>query len=236
MTKSFTDKSTYNLIISTLKKYGINDDILKLAERMDINLVRLFYEKILCVNEKNELYKNIQSLTKTLLGVYGNYIVTCYYKALGYDVKNEYPVYDSKGELLTRADISFIDNSGRLNLCEVKATTQIIDNIRNYNSSNEEKYNGKYFYDMDSDIIKYKEIGTKLIKQVSKLKKASSIVIVCVFDGCFMDDIIKDKLKKLGVTVVKMASNIEDLEAFIEECVLSFCEDLKSLDGKNNKI
>lgn len=236
MSKNFTDKNTYNLIISTLKKHGINDDILNLAKKMDVNVARLFYEKILCVNDKNELYENIQSLTKTLLGVYGNYIVTCYYKALGYDVKNEYPVYDLNGELLTRADLAFYDNSGNLNLCEVKATTQIIDNIRNYDSSNEEKYKGKYFYDMDSDIIKYKEIGTKLIKQVSKLKKASDMIIVSVFDGCFMDDIIKDKLEKLGVTVVKMASNIEDLEAFIEECVLSFCEDLKTLDGKTNKI
>lgn len=236
MTKNFTDKNTYNLIISTLKKYGINDDILKLAKRMNVNVVRLFYEKILCVNDKNKLYENIQSLTKTLLGVYGNYIVTCYYKALGYEVKNEYPVYDSNGELLTRADLAFVDNLGNLNLCEVKATTQIIDNIRNYNSNNEEKYNGKFFYDMDSDIIKYKEIGTKLIKQVSKLKKTGSMVIVSIFDGCFMDDIIKDKLEELGVTVVKMASNIEDLEAFIEECILSFCEDLKTLDGKINKI
>ena len=65
---------------------------------------------------------------------------------------------------------------------------------------------------MDSDIIKCKEIGVILIKQVTRLKKSGKKVLVVIFNGCFMDDIIKDKLSNLGVSVFTMAPNVKELE------------------------
>lgn len=226
MTRRFTDKDTYDFIIDTLNKHGLNEDIIKSSNKMDVDLVRMFYEKILRVKDNLTLSQNIDVICKTLLGIYGNYIATCYYKNLGYDVKNEYGVYQN-GTLITRADIAFFNHDGELNFCEVKAASQIIDNIRNYNSKDEEKYNGKYYYDMDKDILKYKEIGSKLIKQVSKLIKTGKNVTVVIFDGCFMDDIIKDKLNKMGASIFKLAVNINDLEDQIYDMVFNIAEDLK---------
>lgn len=235
MTKRFTDKDTYDFIINTLNKHGLNEDIIKVANKMDVDLVRIFYEKILCVKETLIISQNIDVICKTLLGIYGNYIATCYYKNLGYDVKNEYGVYQN-GTLITRADIAFFNHDGDLNFCEVKAAPQIIDNIRNYNSKDEEKYNGKYYYDMDKDILKYKEIGSKLIKQVSKLVKTGKKVMVVIFDGCFMDDIIKDRLNKMGANIFKLAVNINDLEDQIYDMVFKVTEDLKSENTFKNAL
>lgn len=233
MTKSFTDKDTYDFILDTLKQNGISKEIIDLANRMDINLPRMFYEKILCVTETKELSNNTDVIVKTLLGVYGNYITACYYKSLGYDVKNEYRVYDN-GDLITRADVAFNTSDGKLNLIEVKTTPQIIDNIRNYNSNNEDKYNGKYYYDKDNDIIKYKEIGNKLIKQASKLLKTKANVTVVIFDGCFMDDIIRDKILKKGVSIFKLGVNINDLEEQIYDMVYEIIDVLKSKKVSKN--
>jgi hypothetical protein len=227
MTKTFTDKDTYNLILNTLNNNGINKAIIKQAKMMNVDLVRIFYEKIFIENIKSKLFDNKDVIVKTLLGIYGNYVATEYYKALGYDVFNEYGVYKD-ANFSTRADIAFYDADGNLNLCEVKAAHQIIDNIRNYNSDNEEKYNGKYYYDMDNDIIKYKEIAAKLIAQVKKLKASSDFVTVVIFAGCFMDDIVKDKLNKLGVKIFTISVNINELETQIKEIVSNVVTELKN--------
>ena len=145
-------------------------------------------------------------------------------------------IYPNKLVLLLSVFLSIvvlfvINYNGKLNLCEVKTTPQIIDNIRNYQDDEEELYNGKYYYDMDNDIIKYKEIGKKLINQVKKLKTVSDDVSVVVFKGCFMDDIIKDKLKELGVEVKVLGVSIHNLKKQVEEIVEAisneFIRDLK---------
>ena len=87
---------------------------------------------------------------------------------------------------------------------------------------------------MDKDILKYKEIGSKLIKQVSKLIKTGKNVTVVIFDGCFMDDIIKDKLNKMGANIFKLAVNINDLEDQIYDMVFKVTEGLKSDDTFKN--
>lgn len=201
-----------NDILKILHDNGISDKLIFEAKKMDVDLIGLFYEKILLENNPKKIQDNVEVITKSLLGIYGNYVATTYFEALGYEVENEYPVYDENKKLLTKADLAFVDNNGVVNLCEVKTTSQIIDNIRNYKDDEEKKYNGKYYYDMDSDIIKYKEIGTKLIKQVTRLKKSGKKVLVVIFNGCFMDDIIKDKLSSLGVSVFTMAPNVKELE------------------------
>ncbi len=233
MTKRYFDEEIYGFILKKLNENGINEEIINLASKMDTDLLSLFYEKIFCVEKYEELLKNVNTISKMLLGVYGNYLVSCYYKELGYDVKNEYEVRDNN-TLVTRADIAFTDHNGKLNLCEVKATSQIIDNIRNYNSNDEEKYNDRYYYDKDKQIIRYKEIANKLIKQTSKLLKTNKRVIVIIFDGCFMDDIVRDKLNKMGATIFTLAVNINELERHVYDVTYKIACDLKDIKISKN--
>lgn len=202
-----------NEIIKILNEFGITKPILEEASKMDINVPMLFYDKII----NNPSAENIDNVTKNLLGVYGNYYATHYFKMQGYDVENEVGVYDN-GNLLTRADISFIDSNGIRNYCEVKAAYQIIDNIRNYKDNSLEKTG--YYKNLDAEIIKYKKIGEKLIKQVKKLSKDGSLVNVIIFDGCYMDEIIKQELKNLAANIITLNVNIYDLEENIKKNVL----------------
>ena len=202
-----------NGIIEILNRFGITKPLLMEASKMDINVPMLFYDKII----NNPSAENIDNVTKNLLGVYGNYHATNYFKKQGYDVENEVGVYDN-GNLLTRADISFIDSNGRRNYCEVKAAFQIIDNIRNYKDNSLDRTG--YYKDLDAEIIKYKKIGEKLIRQVEKLSKDGSLVNVILYDGCYMDEIIKQKLKELGANIITLDVNIYDLEENIKKNVL----------------
>ena len=202
-----------NGIIEILNRFGITKPLLMEASKMDINVPMLFYDKII----NNPSAENIDNVTKNLLGVYGNYHATNYFKKQGYDVENEVGVYDN-GNLLTRADISFIDSNGRRNYCEVKAAFQIIDNIRNYKDNSLDRTG--YYKDLDAEIIKYKKIGEKLIRQVEKLSKDGSLVNVIVYDGCYMDEIVKQKLKELGANIITLNVNIYDLEENIKKNVL----------------
>lgn len=203
-----------------LNKFGITKPILEEASKMDINVPMLFYDKII----NNPSTENIDTVTKTLLGVYGNYLATYYFKSKGYNVSNETGVYDN-GNLSTRADISFIDNEGKRNYCEVKAAFQILDNIRNYKDDSEDK-TGCY-KNLDSEIIKYKKIGEKLIKQVQKLSKDGSLVNVIIYDGCYMDEIIKQKLKELNVNIITLNVNIYELEENIKKNVIKISKYFK---------
>ena len=69
MTKTFTDKDTYNLILNTLNNNGINKAIIKQAKMMNVDLVRIFYEKIFIENIKSKLFDNKDVIVKTLLGI-----------------------------------------------------------------------------------------------------------------------------------------------------------------------
>lgn len=213
---NFEDKDIYEKILDLLRVSGINEDIIALADKMDINLPKLFYEKIL-FSSTNDLSKNVSIVSKTILGVYGNYIATNYYKGLGYNTENEYKICDKDGKLITKADIYFIDNNGKENFCEVKATPQIIDNIRNYVDDSNLSIGS--FTDRDNEILKYKNIGKKLIKQVDKLSFNNNKVSVIVFDGCYIDDIILEKLSERNATLRKIAVNINELEDMITHII-----------------
>ena len=182
-----------NEIIKILNEFGITKPILEEASKMDINVPMLFYDKII----NNPSVENIDNVTKNLLGVYGNYLATHYFKMQGYDVLN---------------------SNGIRNYCEVKAAYQIIDNIRNYKDNSLEKTG--YYKNLDAEIIKYKKIGEKLIKQVKKLSKDGSLVNVIIFDGCYMDEIIKQELKELSANIITLNVNIYDLEENIKKNVL----------------
>ena len=215
-------------LINIFNDNGITFPIFNHAKMMDFNLIKLFNDKIF--NNYNE--KSLEVVTKNLLGVYGNYIASNYFKVLGFKVENEKDIKDKNNIVLTKADISFIDKEGNLNLCEVKATPQIIDNIRNY-VDKDEQITGTYT-DKDEEIIKYKNIGKKLIKQVSKLKTSNNKVNVVVFEGCFIDDIIKEKLARENVNIITINVDINELENNIRKMVISIKKDYENIIVQNN--
>lgn len=232
--KKFIDKDTHDYILQILNANGINKAIIETAKNMDVDLVQMFYEKIVNVKDNKKLEINKDVIVKCLLGVYGNFIATSYYKSLGYNVINELPIKNEVGKEITKADIAFKLPDGAYELCEVKTTPYIIDNIRNFPSDKEEKYNDKFYYDMDNDIIKYKEIGKKLINQVKKLKTSTNNVTIIIFKECFIDDLIKDELNKLGVKVQIILPDINELKENIESIVLNVVRTLK--EEKTNII
>ena len=215
-------------LINIFNDNGITFPIFNHAKMMDFNLIKLFNDKIF--NNYNE--KSLEVVTKNLLGVYGNYIASNYFKVLGFKVENEKDIKDKNNIVLTKADISFIDKEGNLNLCEVKATPQIIDNIRNY-VDKDEQITGTYT-DKDEEIIKYKNIDKKLIKQVGKLKTSNSKVNVVVFQGCFIDDIIKEKLASENVNIITINVDINELENNIRKMVVSIKKDYENIIVQNN--
>lgn len=199
-----------NKLKNILISFNIGEEIFNHASKMDLNIEKMFYDKI--INDYSD--KTLDEVTRNLLGVYGNYIATLYYKKIYKDTKNEVPIIDDNGKEITRADISFTDGLGKKTYVEVKAAKQIIDNIRNYVDLDEDLSN--CYSDKDSEIIKYKMIGKKLITQVKKLSKTGANVIVAIFDGCYMDDIIKDELKDLNAKINIINMNINDLEEEIK--------------------
>ena len=192
-----------------LIRFGINDQIFYHASKMDVSIIRLFKEKI--INNYN--LKTLDEVTKNLLGVYGNFIATCYCRALYNDVKNEVPIKDKMGKVITKADISYIDNNDKLNYCEVKAAHQIIDNIRNY--VDEDNVKEGFYEDKDQEILKYKNIGKKLINQVKKLSSTKERVNVIIFKGCYVDDVIKRKLSDFNANILTIMVDINELETEI---------------------
>lgn len=201
--------------IKLLVSCGISEQILNQASLMDLNIPKLIYEKLICKYNA----KILDEVTKNLLGVYGNYIATLYCKKMYKKVQNEVPIKDEKGNVITKADIAFTDLSGNENYCEVKAASQIIDNIRNYVDKDENKLS--YFTDKDNIIIKYKNIGKKLITQVKKLLTTNKKVNVFIFEGCIVDEVIKQKLKELNVNVIILATNVNELEEEIKNMLIS---------------
>lgn len=212
--KKKVDKEVYDKLINSMRQCDISLPVFDIAKKMNINLPDLFYEKLII--NKGDKYK--EQLSKNLLGIYGNFFATNYFNGLGYSVENEVPIYDSDANEITRADLCFIDKSGSKNYCEVKTTTQIIDNIRNYIDDDEVNLKGNYI-DKDNEIIKYKNIGKKLVKQVEKLKQSNSKVNVIVFNGCYIDSVIMQELEKNGVNVIYLAVNIKELEKYVDQIV-----------------
>lgn len=200
--------------IKLLTSCGISKQILNQASLMDLNIPKLIYEKLICKYNM----KTLDEVTKNLLGVYGNYIATLYCKKMYKNVENEVPIKNEKGNIIIKADISFIDEEEKENYCEVKAASQIIDNIRNY--VDEDNNELSYFTDKDNIIIKYKNIGKKLITQVKKLSSTNKKVNVFIFSGCIVDEIIKQKLKELNVRVITLATNINELEEEIKSMLI----------------
>lgn len=231
MKKVFIDENTRSEILLILNKFGISNDIVDIANKMDLDIVSLLYEKVI-INGNPD---NYEVVVKSLLGVYGNCLATKYFKGLGYNVLNEVPIKNKLGKTVTSADLVFYDNDGMKNICEVKTTTQIIDNIRNYVDPDSESQS--CFEDKDDEILKYKCIGKKLVKQVEKLSKSGAIVKVIIFNGCYVDDVIRKKLHELGAVLVVLSPDVYVLESNIRGIVNEIVSYLKSNgELENEKI
>ncbi len=206
--------NTDDMLKEFLMDCGINEHVFYHASKMDISIINLFKEKII----NNYSLKTLDEVTKNLLGVYGNFIATSYCKALYNNVENEVSIKDNMGKMITKADISYVDNNGNLNYCEVKAAHQIIDNIRNFVDKDDVKEG--FYEDKDKEILKYKNIGKKLITQVKKLSSTSNKVNVIIFKDCYVDDVIKRKLKDLNVNVITLMVDINELEEEIKNKII----------------
>lgn len=205
-----------------LNDHGINNAIFNHAKKMDIDLMSIFREKIF----NNYNIKSFEEVKSCLLGVYGNYITTLYYKGLGYDVKNEEIIYDENGKEITKADVSFKDENGNKYLVEVKTAPKILSNKNYY-------YDDKIVPFFVKDDKKYIQMGKKLINQVAKLKTCSSFVIVSIFNGCILDDEIKEKLESLKVHTHTISLDIKELTTQVINMIIDIKEDYDEL--LNNK-
>ena len=209
---------------------GLNFNIFSHAKKMDVNLSKLFHDKIF----NNYSKKNAEEITRCLLGVYGNFIATYYFKSLGYNVLNEVPVKDYNDKEITKADISFVDNNGVRNFFEVKATSQILDNVKNYKDDGDTE-NKIYIMNKNLERKKYEEIGKKLIKQVRKLKTTDGKVGIVIFNGCIIDDLLKEKLENLNVNIYTIALNINELENNIRNMVYKIRESFVSYNESSKR-
>ncbi len=227
--KNYIDKELYGEIMTAMKRSEIPDAVFELAKKMDMNLPKLFYEKVL--NSKNS--NDILSFSRNLLGIYGNYFAALHFKQSYANVKTEMPLY-KENKLYTNVDISFTDENGVLNLCEVKASPYIgfvtsyrdeMGNIINNNSSIEE-------------MKKYRGIGDKLLKQVGKLIKYNARVNVVVYEGTIISDgidkVLNDNENK-NISKIIIPISINKLEADVDDLIDKILENFNSKASYSRK-
>ncbi len=216
-----------NYVKESLKKnLSPYDDVIKLANLMNYSIVDAFTSFILKhgLNGKKNYVKK-EDLYSSLLGIFGNYFAKL---ALlnNYDIKEIYSEKDFlnlKGEKAP-CDIVFIDNNDETYLVEVKTVRQIIGCEKNYVYINSYNFDGVL-----NDAKKFKLIGDKLIKQVSSLKKISNNVIAFLYSDCIVDDIIKEKLKSLGVKLYIFEDySIVDIERLAASLIDNVLKEVQS--------
>lgn len=209
--KNYIDKELYDEIMIAMKRSGIPPEVFSIAKKMDMNLPYEFKEKIFDLpnivdqgKRKEAVERNKEYFSKNLLGIYGNYFATYYYSSR-YKVENEKPVYNENGNLDGKADLFFLDENGNENYCEVKATPYILSSENGFSKQKE--------------ILKYQKMGEKLLRQAAKLKRTNANIIVILFDGCKVDQIILEKLQSMGIEVKFLQINIDMLESFIDDLI-----------------
>ena len=219
-----------NLIVKAIVYKNFSEEVINEAIKMDFNLVNFCYNMIISERPR----ESFDTVLSALCGIYGNIIATKYFTQLGYEVKNEYPVYDKRGKKVTRADIFFIDENNVYNYCEVKAATQIILNDKAY--INTDLINGYYSRDLyvfnkknNNPIIKYKMIAKKLIKQVKNLSlDRNGTVNVIIFNECNFEEKLRIKLEKMNVNIISLPTNINDLMNYLSDLLGKVYTEIKN--------
>lgn len=212
--KAKVSNDIINKIIDVMLDCGIDKRVITLSEKMDLYLPYLFYEKLIISDDENDK----KSLSKNLLGVYGNFFATLYFSGMGYNVKNEFVLKDFDGNWLGKTDIAFKDKDDNTVCCEVKAISNILGENATYidSNSNDIKYNTA---NQKKELNKYKSVGKKLLKQVKKIIKSGNKPMVVVYNGCYIDNDIKIQLDDLGVFIMTLQINIKDLENAVNNIV-----------------
>ncbi len=231
------DKIDVSLTVEMIVHESFSKEIIKQAKKMDFNLVNLCYNMIISQRPR----ENFEAVLSALCGIYGNVLATKYFEKLGYEVKNEYPIYDKKGKEITRADVFFIDENNVHNYCEVKAATQIILNDKSYlHTSIVSGYFSRdvYIFDDNSDpVIKYKMIAKKLIKQVKNLALDNNgVVNIVIFKGCNFEESLRIKLEKMCVNVITLPTDINDLINYLSDLLGKVYTKIKNIMVDNNFI
>lgn len=227
-----------NLIVKSIVYKNFSEEVINEAIKMDFNLVNLCYNMIISERPR----ESFDTVLSALCGIYGNIIATKYFTQLGYEVKNEYPIYDKKGKKVTMADIFFVDENNVYNYCEVKAATQIILNDKAY--INTDLINGYYSRDLyvfnksnNNPIIKYKMIAKKLIKQVKNLSlDKNGVVNVIIFNGCNFEEKLRTKLEKMNVNIISLPTNINDLINYLSNLLGKVYTEIKNTIVNNGFI
>ena len=214
--KNEIDKETYNKICIILKKSGISSDILKLANKMHLNLPRLFISKLI----EDEDEKSKEDLIKNLLGVYGNYEATKELIEAGFKVENEeqVPVYD--GSKKKSVDLVFSNQKGAKVYCEVKISKQILDYQKTYVDADKKSLNDSKFCD---DTKVYQSIGKKLLNQVDALNSTGIPVIVFIVRDCYAPEII-EKLQNKKVYVMRLKKDFSSINKEVRQIVNTAAE------------
>ena len=220
MKRNYIDQNIYDKIMHAMKQSGVPTMVFEIAKKMDMNLPRLFYEKIL----KSKTYSDKVAFANNLIGVYGNYFAMFYYKSKKFNVQNEVSLYDNDKKFDLKADLGFMDNYGMQNYCEVKASPYV-GNITNYYDSDDKNVTLEF---SDKDLLKYDNIGRKLLKQVERLLKYGKVTVV-IFKGCAISKDVMEKLLDLNVEIKTLAIDIKELENFIDDVIQ------KTLDHLNKK-
>lgn len=245
--ENYIDKELYDEIMIAMKRSGIPQKVFDIAKQMDMNLPEMFKKRIIDLpkdlNEpmtEEKIKENSEYFSKNLLGIYGNYFAYYYYDNLlkkkygenykeKYELKNEMPYHDENRNVLGRSDLFLRDEKGNETYCEVKAAPFILYDINNFSALNN---SNKDYTNSQKEIKKYQHIGQKLLQQVTRLKKTGGKVLVILFDGCKVDNVISEKLEKMEVEVKYLQLNINVLESYVDDIIDKIKQNFFS--GKNN--
>lgn len=206
------DTELYNKVCIILKKSGIKKDVFRLANKMHLNLPRLFISKLIDASDE----KSKEDLLKNMLGLYGNYIATNELVNAGFKVENEelVPVYD--GNKSKNVDLVFSNPTGNKVYCEVKVSKQILDYQKTYYDDEEESLKDSNFY---NDIKVYQSIGRKLINQINALCSTGIPVLVIVLNDCYIDPEIIKELKDKNVYLIRLKKEFSKLNMELRQII-----------------
>lgn len=217
MKESYIDKDIYDMLKFIIIKLGISENILSLAEKMDMDLPSMFYYKMVKTKGwDEERYNNEKkALENNILGILGNFFAGFYFQNKGYKVEYESLQHDPAGDY--KVDLK-IEKDELIKYIEVKTTSKIYHPNRDYYDTIE--YKNENTPESKREYIKYKKIGKQLLKQVTRLKENGFDAGVVIYLDCEIDPLIINELKGLKVTLLDpIPIDVTNLEERIRKLV-----------------
>lgn len=215
--ESYIDKDIYDMLKFIIIKLGISENILTLAEKMDMDLPSMFYYKMVKTKGwDEERYNNEKkALESNILGILGNFFAGFYFQKKGYKVEYEVPQHDSAGDY--NVDL-VVEKEEEKKYIEVKTTKKIYYKYRDYHDTIE--YKEENTPESKRRYIKYKEMGKHLIKQVTRLRENNFDTAVVIYTDCEIDPLVIKELNGLKVDVLEpIPIDVENLEERVNKLV-----------------